>query len=132
MSEGNGYATREALLAKKPRKCEDVLTPNRGKVRIQALSELDLQNVQAMNTNKNGSVNLEKSKDSRLRTIVASVVDPEGNQIFTNHDIPALRSWEVGDVNAIWEAIAKLSNFGNESSEELEKNSETGHDAGSQ
>jgi hypothetical protein len=132
MSESNGYATREALLAKKPRKFGDVPTPNRGKVRIRALTELDVQNVQAANTNKNGGVNLEKSKDSRLRTIVASIVDAEGNLVLTNHDIPTMRSWEVEDVNALWEAIAKLSSFDNDGQEAAEKNSVETTDDGSQ
>lgn len=123
-------ATRESLLAAKPRKTKEVTTPNRGTVRVRSLSERDLQDIQAANTNKNGTVNLEKSKDSRLRMIVASTVDAQDRLILTNHDIADMRSWDVADVNAIYEAIAELSGVTAESLEDAEKNSETGQDAG--
>lgn len=125
------YASRESILAKKPRAFRDVETPGRGKLRIRSLTERDLQDVQAANTNKNGTLNLEKSKDSRLRAIVASLVDGEGNLLLTNHDIAALREWDVADVTAVWEGIAALSGTDKDSLEQAEKNSETGPDAGS-
>ncbi len=123
-------ATRETLLAAKPRKTKEVATPNRGTVRIRSLSERDLQEIQAANTNKNGTPNLEKSKDTRLRMIVAAVVDANDKLILTNHDIVDLRGWDVSDVNAIYEAIAELSGVTAETLEDAEKNSETGPAAG--
>ncbi len=132
MSESNGFATRELLLAKKPRKFKEVDTPNRGRVRVRSFTERELQDVQSANTNKNGSINIEKSKDSRLRAIVAALVDHEDNLLLTNHDIPALRGWDLSDVNCIYEAIAELSGDNNEKLEQAEKNSETGPAAGSQ
>lgn len=124
-------ATRESLLAKQPRKTKEVTTPNRGTVRVRSLSELDLQNIQAANTNKNGSPNLEKSKDTRLRMIVAAVVDAEDRLLLTHHDIADMRSWDVADVNAVYEAIASLSGVTADTLEDSEKNSVPGPDAGS-
>lgn len=125
MSEGNGFVTREALFGACKRRIRDFEVDGVGKFRIRSLSEADKANWEAPNLSKDGKLNLEKIKDARLRAIVATLVDGDGNQILTNHDIGELRKMDSGLVSRIYTEIAEHCGLDKDGVASAEKNSES-------
>jgi hypothetical protein len=123
MSESNGYATREQLLAPTPRRYRDYVIDGLGKVRIQSLSELDRSNIEKPNFTKKGEINIEKAADTKCRSIVVAVVDGNGSQLLNNNDIALLRAKDAKVVADLYAAVAEHCGLDKDRSEDHEKNS---------
>jgi hypothetical protein len=124
MSEGNGFVTRDALFAAGKRRFKEFELDGVGKFRIRSLSEAERAAWEAPNLTKKGEINLEKVKDSRLRAIVAAVVDGNGNTILSHSDLGELRNWDSGLVSQLYTTIAEFCGLDKDGVASAEKNSE--------
>lgn len=126
MSEGNGYAGRESLLALSVRRYRDVEIDDGLKYRIQSLTEREKSSYEAdILSNKSGqSVRLDRIVDSRLQLVVLCLVDGAGKRLFSKEDIPALRELDSAVVNALTTAINEHIAIEPGEVEKLVKNSE--------
>lgn len=59
----------------------------------------------------------------RARLAAMSIVDEQGNRLFSDAEIDALGKKSSSALNRVFEAATKLSRFSEESVKELEKNS---------
>lgn len=121
MSEGNGYVTREQLLAPLVRELKDVEIEGLGKVQIQTISELERARMEAPNYTKKGTLNSEKLGDARCRLCVVGLARPQ----LSMGDVLALRSQDSRIINRLSEAIADHCGISQADMEELEKKAET-------
>jgi hypothetical protein len=124
MSEGNGFATRDAILARKPRRVKTVDVPGWGKFRIRSLTELERSRFEATIRDKNGQVSSSKMIDLKCRLIVLCVVDENGDPLLQNSDIEELRQQDSKLTNALVEEIQSHCGYSDADLEDLEKNSE--------
>lgn len=102
MSEGNGYVTREQLLAPIVRVYKDVEIAGLGKVEIHTITEAERAKVESYNYRKNGSPDVEKMKDTRCRLCVVGTSKPT----LSMADVEALRNKDAAIVDALSQAIA--------------------------
>jgi hypothetical protein len=123
MSEGNGFVTREQLIANSPRQFKEVHVEGLGKVRIRTITESERAKMEAPNYTKKGTVNLEKLGDARCRLLVAAVVDGEGNPLLSNSDVQHLRNKDSRVINELADAISDHCGISQQDMEEIEKNS---------
>ncbi len=122
MSEGNGFATRDAFLGPAKRRFTDVEIETLGKVRIRSLTELERSKFEASMRAKNGEVSNVKLVDMKARLIVLCVVDGEGNPLLTHRDIDQLLQQDSKVTNELVDAIQAHCGFTKTDIEELEKN----------
>lgn len=124
MSEGNGFITRDAILAPAKRRFAEVAIRSWGKFRIRSLTELERSRFEASIRDKRGQVIADKMVDLKCRLIVLAVVDNEGNQLLTNSDIEQLRQQDSKLTNELVDFIQKHCGISDVDLEDLEKNSE--------
>ena len=123
MSESNGFATREVLTQRRPRRFASVEVDGWGKVRIRSLTELERSRFEASIRDKTGQVSSSRMVDLKCRLIVLCVVDAEGNQILQDADISALREQDSKLTNDLVEKIQAHCGYSNADLGDLEKNS---------
>jgi hypothetical protein len=124
MSEGNGFITREAILAPAKRRFAEIAIRNWGKFRIRSLTELERSRFESSIRDKRGQVIADKMVDLKCRLIVLAVVDHEGNQLLTNQDIEQLRQQDSKLTNELVDFIQRHCGISDVDLEDLEKNSE--------
>lgn len=125
MSESNGYASRDQLLAPARRRFRDVELPIRGlKVRIRSLMESESESFQAEMLSR-GKLNRDKAISSYRRLILLCVCDENGTPIFNQHDFEALNSWDGADINHLGRECELHCGFVEGEIERMEKNFET-------
>jgi hypothetical protein len=122
MSEGNGYATREAFLRPLARRFRDFELPSLGKIRIRSLTELERSKFEASCRDKKGNLSNNRLLDVKCRMIVLCVVDGEGNPILTNNDIDQLRQQDSRVTNKLFDEIQDHCGISDEDLGDLEKN----------
>jgi hypothetical protein len=132
MSETNGFAKREAILARKPRRIKTVEIPGWGKFRIRSLTELERSRFEATIRDKSGQVSSTKMIDLKCRLIVLCVVDENSDPLLTNADIEELRQQDSMLTNALVEEIQAHCGYSDTDLGELEKNLERTPAASSQ
>lgn len=124
MSEQNGFITREAALQRKPRRFAEIEIEGWGKFRIRSLTERERSaQFEASIRGANGQVVHRKLGDLKCQLIVLTVVDADGNLLFTNNDIPELREQDSALTNTLVDFIHKHCRINATDLEELEKNS---------
>ena len=123
MSEGNGYATRDQLLAPAKRRFKDVELPIKGlKVRIRSLMEHESEAFTA-EMFRNGKMNKDKAVSSYRRLILLCVCDGESDQpLFSPGDFEALNSWDGADINHLGKECELHCGFVEGEIEKQEKN----------
>jgi hypothetical protein len=119
VSEGNGFVTRENALRPIARRFEIVDVPDWGKFRIRSLTELERSQFEKSLIDKRGQVRL---LDVKPRMIVTACVDGNGNQLFQESDIAAIKEQDSGNTNALVEGIQKHWGMTADDVEDLEKN----------
>lgn len=62
------------------------------------------------------------SGEVALLAVVASVVDADGNLVFTADDLPRLKDMPIDSVLPIWRAVLKLNALTDDDVKELAKN----------
>lgn len=123
MSEGNGYVTRDDILAPSVRRFDDVEVPGWGKFRIRSLTELERSRFEASIRDKKGQVSNNRLIDLKCRLIVLCVVDGNGNQLLTHSDIERLHGRDSRDTNTLADGIQKHVGISDSDLEDMEKNS---------
>ena len=124
MSETNGFATRDTILAPLKRRFTEIAIPNWGKFRLRSLTELERSRFEASIRDKKGQVSNAKLIDLKCRLIVLCVVDGNGDPLLGNSDIDQLRQQDSKATNALVEAIQSHCGISDSDLEDLEKNSE--------
>jgi hypothetical protein len=132
MSETNGFATRDTILARKPRRIKTVEIPGWGKFRIRSLTELERSRFEATIRDKSGQVSSNKMIDLKCRLIVLCVVDGNGDPLLNNSDIEELRQQDSMLTNALVEEIQAHCGYSDADLGDLEKNLEPTPAASSQ
>lgn len=116
--------TREALLQKRPRRTITVELPELGgTVIVRELSEGERSRYEGSFLDKEGKPKVSSLDDARRRLIVESVVDADGNKVFTPDDIPAIRDMGASAASRMYNAARDVSGFTDADIEELVKNS---------
>lgn len=115
---------REALLGPAKRRFATVEIAGLGKIRIRSLTELERSRIEASVRDKKGQLSGTKLVDLKCQLIVETLVDEQGNPLFTKSDIERIRQQDSKITNEIADAINKHVGFSDEDLENLEKNSE--------
>ena len=123
MSESNGFASREQLLAPATRRYREVVLPVRGlKLRVQNLTEEEYAAFARYVQNKKDAMG--SLLKSRRALVIRCVVDGAGNLVFTDRDYDALAKWDAADLQALQEACADHCGLNDDGLENLRKNCE--------
>ncbi len=113
---------RDALLGAPARRFAEVAIEGLGRVRIRSLTELERSRIEASMRDKKGNLSSSRMVDLKCRLIVDSVVDGEGNPLFTNSDIDRIRQQDSKVTNSLVEAIQAHCGWSDSDLEDLEKN----------
>jgi hypothetical protein len=127
MSETNGLATAEQLMAVagKRRYYELTLPTSKLRVRIRSLTERELSKYQTATIASAGTgIKRSRLEDATRRLIVMCLVDGEGNQVFTDADVPKLADWDAADTSCLYDDCAKHCGINRQDIEDLVGNSE--------
>lgn len=124
MSEGNGYATREAFLGGFKRRFKTVDVPLLGKVKIGSQSEKERQAFEAWIRDKKGQIREDRRKISRIKYIVDCVYTVDEVRMFSDADIPALLEVDLDYVvtDRLFDEIINWIGLTGADLEELAKN----------
>ncbi len=113
--------SRENILDADDRKSEDVPVPEwGGTVRVRALSgtERDAYEAGIVTLRGDGSKQV-NMKNLRGRLVALSVVDGEGNRLFTDEDAIALGDKSAAALERVFDVARKLSGLSEDDVEEL-------------
>jgi hypothetical protein len=128
-----GLLTREQILKTKDRTHKDVKCPEwGGTVRVQSLtgSERDAFEESILGQrNKDGTREV-VAMNLRAKLVALSVVDKDGNQLFSKDDVLALGEKNAKPLDRLFSEAQKLSGITKDDVEEMVKNSGTGQGAG--
>lgn len=120
----NSPAGRDYFLSAAKRRFKEVPLPDGTTVRIRSITAGEWAESDAKNYDrKNGGFSLKGLRESELRLVVLSVVDVEGNPVFTEGDIPQLADIDAGLILPLFAAIKEHSRF-KQNVEDAIKNSE--------
>lgn len=99
MSETNGYATKQRLFEHRTgkRRFADVEVDGE-KFRVRSLNDLEMSKLNVANMDDSGGFDVSKVSGNNARWIIACVVDQDGNQLFTEADLPNIRELDGGFV----------------------------------
>lgn len=125
---------REAILKAQDLSYQDVSVREwGGKVRVKSLtaSERDQFEDSILGAKAKDGTREVETKNLRAKLVAMSVVDKDGNRLFTHEDITALGAKNSAAIDRLFGIAQKLSGIGQKDIEELTKNSGTGHGAGS-
>lgn len=131
MSDSNGLMTLEDWTTPDARRYK-VCEIGDKRVKIRSLHAGDVADCDAPNFRTDGKVSIDKAKDTKLRYIVASVVNDNNEPYLTFAHCSAMRRKDSQFIGALYEEIAEFSGLSKDSVEDHEKNSEPTADADSQ
>jgi hypothetical protein len=128
-------ANREFFLKRLERRYTTVTLPVSGKtVDIQSLSEAEKSAYEAAimaKTSDGVQVSIDRMRDARSRLIVLVLVDPEGNRLLMDGDMPTLRdNMDGAESAAIYDTARVHCGFAKGDIEALVKNSSSPPDEG--
>jgi hypothetical protein len=111
MTTSNGFAGKDDFFAATKRRFKEVNLPSGMTTRIRSLSAGEWADFEmgSVNKAKGGGFNFKGLRNSDFRLIAASVVDGDGNLIFTDADIPQLETLDAADSVALSRAIKEHS-----------------------
>lgn len=100
---------------------EDI--PVLGNVRVRSLNDKEHTRIISAQFRTNGSVDKAMASSQAARLVVATVVDEEGNQLFTSNDVDELRQMDTSIMEPLVKGIrAHLGISEDAGSEDEEKN----------
>lgn len=118
------YLTRDAILGARDLPTEDVEVPEwGGTVRVRGLTGTERDAFEqsiARRKGKNVELNL---RNVRAKLVALSVVDEQGNRIFSEADVDALGQKSAAALDRIFRVAQRLSGLTDEDVEELTGNS---------
>jgi hypothetical protein len=130
------FLTRETILSALDRKYEDVPVPEWGPgamVRVQSLSAQERDNWEESNRTKPDSEGRMDTifENMRARLVALTVVNGEGNPLFSKGDVAEIGKKNAAPIDRIFEVACRLSGIGRNDVKEMVKNSGAGQGAGS-
>lgn len=131
MTASNGFAGRDDFFQAARRRFKEVALPGGKHARIRSLTAAEWADIDARNVDtKRGGLSATGLRNSDLRLIVASVVDGEGNPVFTDTDLPRLGDIDAGVIVPLVREIKEHSGLRQDVEDAL-KNLGTTADSGS-
>jgi len=116
------YLSRDAILAARDFKTEEVEVPEwGGTVLVRELSAADFDSVGFPMVKEDGKIDARGARGMNVKIVSLSVIDAEGNQLFTPKDVRALGERAIAPIRRITAKVMELS--GMVAAEELEENS---------
>lgn len=132
MSDQRIYLDRSAILAIPDLQTEDLFIPEWGAyVRVRGLTARERDEWEDSCLTQKGKNTTINVRNLRTKLVVRTVVDEDGQRIFSNGDAEALGEKSGAAVDRIYEVATRLSGVSERDAEELAGNSGTGQDAGS-
>lgn len=133
MSEGSGYASRDAFLAPAKRRFKDVVLPvNGSKVKIRSLFDGEKEAYEAeLLSKKDGNVRKDMLASARRRLFVLCICDGSGEPLLSSADLDSLKQIDGADAAVLQEECQTHVGFKPGDIEGLVKNSEGDHANGS-
>ncbi len=120
MNEQNSFVSRDSLFGKPlERRFADSEVAGFGKFRIRSITAGEQNKLNRKNYSNRGTVLPDKLLQANARFLVACVVDADGNQIFSEQDVPQILEL---DAKIIENVIAKCSEHCGFDDEAAEKN----------
>jgi len=114
------FLTREAILKAQDLPQEEVYVPEwGGYVRVRGLTAAERDALESTMLQTNGQVRLE---NFRARLVAMSIVDEEGNRLFSDEDVDALGRKSAAALQRVFDVAMRLSGLRAEDVEELAKN----------
>ena len=124
--------SRDDIMRADDCKTESVDVPEwGGTVLVRALSGSARDDWEASFVDRSGKKAKVKPQNIRARLAVRSIVDENGNRIFSDDDAERLGEKSAAALERIFVAASRLSRIGEEDIEDLEKNSGSGPSADS-
>lgn len=122
---GDGYASRQEILALDDRQYEDVRVPewNNKTVRVKGLTGTERDAFEASITRQVGRQARMELHDFRAKFLVKAIVNGAGERLFSDRDVGALGAKNAAAIARLFEVAQRLSGMSNEDVEELTGNS---------
>ncbi len=118
--------TRDQILKAQDLPSEDVPVPEwGGTVRVRALTGAERDAFEQSIVEQRGRSTRMNLQNLRAKLVALTVVDEEGNRIFSDSDAKLLGKKSALALNRVFEVAQKLSGLTSEDVEELTKNSES-------
>lgn len=124
-----GLLSRDQILKAQDRTFMVISCPEwGGKVRMQSMSGAERDQFEESILGQKGEV---VTKNLRAKLVAMSVVDKDGNLLFSKDDVMILGEKNAAALDRLFTVAQKLSGISKTDVEEMVKNSGTGQDAGS-
>lgn len=131
MSEQNGLATRDSVLAASRRRFTEVVVPGGSRVRIRSITEGERSDWESAMLDPRGRPKRAAMRRWKVGLIVLCVVDADGNPLFSAGDIDGLMQVDSAITNRLFDACQEHCGVSDDDVEALEKNSAATSDAAS-
>lgn len=126
------FLNREAILAAEDLPRELVEVPEwGGAVYVRALTGAERDQFEASIVEQRGRDVRMNMRNIRAKLVALTVVDEDGQRIFTDDDVAALGGKSAAALDRLFAVAQRLSGLSKEDVEELAKNSESGQSADS-
>ncbi len=117
------FLTREEILQVQDLPVEDVHVPEWGGwVRVRGLTAEERDRLEASILEGQGKHTRVKMENVRAKLVAMTVVDEEGNRLFTDEDVAALAKKSATAMQRVFDVAMRLSGLTEEAMEELAKN----------
>jgi len=120
---GKRFLTRDEILQVQDLPVEDVHVPEWGGwVRVRGLTAEERDRFEASILEGQGKHARVKMENIRAKLVAMTVVDEEGNRLFTDEDVAALAKKSAAAVQRVFDVAMRLSGLTEAAVEELAKN----------
>lgn len=117
--------SKDVILAKDDLIKEKVEIPEwGGYVFVRCLTGTERDDFESSLISQKGTSKSSNFKNLRAKLVALTVVDDEGNRIFTDADVPALGKKNAAILDMLFDKAQELSGFKKQDIEDLTKNSE--------
>lgn len=104
------YLSRDEVLAAQDFKTEEVEVPEwGGVVLVRELSALDFDSVGFPMVKEDGEIDARGARGMGVKIVSLSVIDEEGNRLFTSKDVRALGARAIAPIRRITAVVMSLS-----------------------
>lgn len=109
------YLTRDEILEAKDYQTAEVEVPEwGGAVLVRSLSAFHVQEMGYGSAGPDGEVDIQKTKGVMLKVVAWSVINGDGERLFTEKDVKALGNKDFEPVQRVANAAMKLSGLAEE------------------
>ena len=122
LGTGHVLLSRDDILKVVDVKYEDVEVPEwAGSVRVRGLTGRERDEFEASTAMLRGKQVVPFLENIRAKLVAWCVVDADGNQLFTQHDVHALGEKSGAAIDRIYDVASRLSGMSEEDIKEMEK-----------